>query len=439
MGLKKSKENRNEVTAIAALVNFTEKEWMEVSLYFKLDGKGSHGVNNGVFQEIWRETLTPSLSDCWIRYVFYEGQDSFDKARFTYLFKGQTSLLSEYKTKAVYRVITNTAPKGAVKLISYERLAEYIFNIMVSYLRSLWHYRNHEFVNWLRKDATASTRTLKTVNKVLLEPLQKTVDNMGMVEIGTVEDFLRSSRVVSEMIDGLLEISYGTVDIATQPSLLPNVHPRMSTVMDVGEVLFLSSHLMKIWAQHWKLRFHNKGHGSNFTMLCEMISDVGPTIIVVKDTSGHVFGCCATDSWKPASFFYGDCRCFLFQLKPHLRYYPATTFNTNFQYHNQNQHMLPNGFGMGGRIGSWGFWLDGDFGKGLSAGYCSTFKDYSRLSGKEEFTYDHIEVWSIDESDDLNADQDDPGSIRKKSKSIIENQQLKNALLTMAGREPHSS
>lgn len=54
---------------------------------------------------------------------------------------------------------------------------------------------------------------------------------------------------------------------------------------------------------------------------------------------------------------------------------------------------------MGGRIGAWGFWIDGDFGKGRSAGFCGTFQDYARLSAKEEFLFDHIEVWSIDETE----------------------------------------
>lgn len=87
----------------------------------------------------------------------------------------------------------------------------------------------------------------------------------------------------------------------------------------------------------------------------------GATVLIVKDTAGHVFGGFAADDWKPVSDFYGWCtrrslrsdlssycglgneNSFLFTAFPHLAVYSATGHNRNFQYYNSSTATLPNG------------------------------------------------------------------------------------------------
>ncbi|BES99859.1 TLDc [Nesidiocoris tenuis] len=437
MGQKKSKSGQNETDR--ALVTFTAAEWKRVNGYFQIL-EGAAVVDKKLFEKAWNDYLPVALKECWIQYLYPDGlgAESFDRNRFVYLYKSQKSKLYEIKTLGILRILSNMKTNAEVTYIGYEKVTDYLLHTTAAYLRGLWRHRNPEIMIWLNRQATVSVKTLKQFILIITSSLKAKTDIKGMITCKDLEDFLRSNRILSEVIEELVDLSFGMVDPSTQHSLLPRISPRYSTILDLGEILFLSSHLMKSWTQYWKLRFQNKGHGSNFTMLCETIVDVGPTIIIVRDTHGNVFGCCASESWKPRPTFYGDCRCFLFQLKPFLKYYGASPYNQNYQYHNQNQHVLPNGFGMGGVIGIFGLWLDGDFGKGFSAEFCSTFNDYERLSGSVEFHYDHIEVWTINETFDPDGSDEDL-MMKKRSKSVMDATQLTNALLTMLGRQPQSS
>lgn len=106
--------------------------------------------------------------------------------------------------------------------------------------------------------------------------------------------------------------------------------------------------------------FSNVKHGESFSAMCSRAIGKGPTLVIVKDTSGHVFGVFAAVSWKfgPQFFgkitpslllnvypfgFLGNSDCFLFTLLPHFAVYYPSGYNTNYLYLQQNAQTMPNG------------------------------------------------------------------------------------------------
>ena len=71
----------------------------------------------------------------------------------------------------------------------------------------------------------------------------------------------------------------------------------------------------------------------------------GPTLIIVWEKNGNIFGGYAADSWALGPKFYGADTCFLFTLTPKMFAYETLRFNTNYMYMNLKQKTMPNGIG----------------------------------------------------------------------------------------------
>ncbi|XP_033114067.1 uncharacterized protein LOC117114507 [Anneissia japonica] len=138
---------------------------------------------------------------------------------------------------------------------------------------------------------------------------------------------------------------------------------------------------------------------------------------------------------KPCVFvFIGGSQCFLFTLSPSMAIFESSSINDHYMYLNMDQETLPNGLGMGGQFGYFGFWLDQDFGKGHSKSHpkCTTY-DSPQLSATEQFTVDVLEVWAVGEIPKVNTEEDDD-----QSGSILDKNPEAKALLDIIGKERKS-
>ncbi|KAG0293279.1 hypothetical protein BGZ96_003045 [Linnemannia gamsii] len=156
-----------------------------------------------------------------------------------------------------------------------------------------------------------------------------------------------------------------------------------------------------------KMLFSSKTSGASFSTLLQKISYQGPTLVVMKDEDGYIFGAYADQDWEQGPKFYGTDRSFLFTIRPTFRIYrPNEGINSNFQYLDSGTKTLPNGIGFGGQLRYFGLWLASDFHTGHSAAepLCSTFQS-PRLSKQQNFKLEEMEVWQVHpstiERDDL--------------------------------------
>ncbi|KAG5583132.1 hypothetical protein H5410_053759 [Solanum commersonii] len=83
----------------------------------------------------------------------------------------------------------------------------------------------------------------------------------------------------------------------------------------------------------WRLLYHSTVHGLSFsTFLGNISNDKGPTLLVIKDKEGYIYGGYASQPWEKHADFYGDMKSFLFQLYPEASVYRPTGANSNLQW-----------------------------------------------------------------------------------------------------------
>uniref|UniRef100_A0A3P9MUE1 MTOR-associated protein MEAK7 n=1 Tax=Poecilia reticulata TaxID=8081 RepID=A0A3P9MUE1_POERE len=160
----------------------------------------------------------------------------------------------------------------------------------------------------------------------------------------------------------------------------------------------LSAHLIA----PWRLVFSTQLHGESFTKMAAALQHHGPTLLLLRDSRGHVFGGFASTAWEHKPQFQGrrPAGCFLFSVFPTLRVYTATGYNKHFMAwggHAAGRHgnVSSSPQGMGGQHDYFGLWLDSDFGRGHSRARpkCTTYGN-PQLSADEDFVLDAVEVWA---------------------------------------------
>ncbi|KAL2093072.1 hypothetical protein ACEWY4_010384 [Coilia grayii] len=219
------------------------------------------------------------------------------------------------------------------------------------------------------------------------------------------------------------------------PTLLPQCREapwgQLRSLLDLPLLLFLAPLLPERHSAPWRLLFSTQLHGESFTRLVSGCRGRGPTVLLLRDTKGHMFGGFASHSWEIRPQFQGDSRCFLFSVAPHMRVYTCTGYNQHYMYLNQGQQTMPNGLGMGGQHGYFGLWLDSDFGQGHSRARpkCTTYGS-PQLSADEDFKLDAMEVWAVSEPPEQDPDE--------KKRSILDADPEVQAMMEMAGKTLHS-
>jgi len=204
---------------------------------------------------------------------------------------------------------------------------------------------------------------------------------------------------------------------------------KIDSLLDIPSIVLINHHLPASQQHRWRLLFSTQIHGESFSAFIHQITNQGPVVIVVRDTSGHVFGGFASMSWTIKSHFAGDSYCFLFSIKPNMGVYHPTGYNENFMYLNMGMQTMPNGLGMGGQLNYFGFWLDDDFGSGHSRGQpsCTTYGS-PQLSAEEEFKLDKLEVWGVGV----------PPENELEKKSVLDTEIEAKAFLEVMGKKMHS-
>ncbi|XP_041852359.1 MTOR-associated protein MEAK7 isoform X2 [Melanotaenia boesemani] len=263
--------------------------------------------------------------------------------------------------------------------------------------------------------------------------------DQGSCDVSYLEDWIFRNSQVSLYLEML--VSEGlNVDLSSRPPpiLLPPCKEtpwkELRSLLDLPTVMFLAPQLPDSYSAPWRLVFSTELHGESFTKMLSGLTKHGPTLLLIKDTKGHVFGGFASHAWEIKPQFQGDSRCFLFTVMPRLRVYTATGYNEHFMYLNHNQQTMPNGLGMGGQHDYFGLWLDCDFGRGHSRARpkCTTYGS-PQLSGDEDFTLDSLEVWAVGKPPEPEEDEEVEGK-----KSVLDSDLEVQAMMELTGKTLHS-
>lgn len=78
-------------------------------------------------------------------------------------------------------------------------------------------------------------------------------------------------------------------------------------------MLFINSNLPMDCRSKWRFLFSSQIHGESFSTLMGRIVDQGPSVLIIEDTNGAVFGGFAPQSWSYSPQFVGELICFSYK------------------------------------------------------------------------------------------------------------------------------
>lgn len=71
-------------------------------------------------------------------------------------------------------------------------------------------------------------------------------------------------------------------------------------------ILFNFFQLPDRYSAPWRLVFSTQLHGESFTRMVGGLLKHGPTLLLIKDTKGHIFGGFASHGWEIKPQFQGE-------------------------------------------------------------------------------------------------------------------------------------
>lgn len=119
--------------------------------------------------------------------------------------------------------------------------------------------------------------------------------------------------------------------------------PSYPSLLDLNQIVFINSHLPAAYQYEWRFLFSSEIHGESFSTLIGRIVGQGPSVLVLEDRNGYMFGGFAPASWSLGPRYYGDDSSFLFTLSPRMRMFESTGYNDHYMYLNLHQQTMPNG------------------------------------------------------------------------------------------------
>lgn len=160
-------------------------------------------------------------------------------------------------------------------------------------------------------------------------------------------------------------------------------------------IRFLSRALPSENRRKWRLLFTTARDGCSFTRFVGLTTHRAPCLLVIRDSTGAIFGGFAASPLAVAPQFAGSYGSFLFSLSPGApAVHRASGDSPNLVYLNAGMDVLPNGLAFGGNLEAlfFGLWLRDDLETGRSNGPCQAYSNSPCLASATEFKVDEIEA-----------------------------------------------
>lgn len=171
-----------------------------------------------------------------------------------------------------------------------------------------------------------------------------------------------------------------------------------SALLDALSMAAIAARIPHEQRARWRLLFSSADDGQSFTRFLKGVIAKGPNLVVVRDTSGNIFGGYAPESWILGPKFRGGFGCFVFTIAPKLVIHGASGDNRHFMYINMGCEELPNGCAFGGQLGHFALWLHAGLDTGEGSAVCSSFED-GLFPQYTRFSIGRVEVWATRDPD----------------------------------------
>ena len=162
----------------------------------------------------------------------------------------------------------------------------------------------------------------------------------------------------------------------------------LSTLLNISNISYLLSNLpTRFLLKDWKLLYNTVTDGTSLNQFYRKLSNKGPTVTVLQDKNGYIFGVFIAESWHKSTSHFGNGETFVFKLEPEVKIFRWFEDNDYFAYAKADFIAIGGGSNYAIR-------LDNDLNKGVS-GYCETFHSPC-LASYNNFELQKLEVWGFD-------------------------------------------
>jgi hypothetical protein len=331
-------------------------------------------------------------------------------------------------------------------------------SIVASYMKIQKLSNTKQFKTWFSRGCFTSAQNIQR----LAESLTHDLAAADSITRRALEVWLQGSTVLGQLLlfvfmhlynishkdkpqvsgeKSTVEESHTVSEKERDRSLVPfcrglDLIPSYPSLLDLNQIVFINANLPQQYQLEWRFLFSSEIHGESFSTLIGRIVNQGPSVLVVEDRNGYMFGGFAPANWSLSPNFFGDDSSFLFTLAPRMRIFPSTGYNQHFQYLNLHQQTMPNGLAMGGQHSYCGLWIDSEYGKGHSSESCTTYSGYQQMSYSKDFSFRHLEVWGLG-APPLTP-QEKGERVGMSATSVLDGNAESKTMLKMAGRTIHS-
>ncbi|CAL5224680.1 g7404 [Coccomyxa viridis] len=144
--------------------------------------------------------------------------------------------------------------------------------------------------------------------------------------------------------------------------------------------------------RHWRLLYSTARDGISLQTLYRRAPESGASVLVVRDTQQHIFGCFTSESWRVAPRYYGTGESFVFQTQPKAQMWAWHQRRMALARNDFFQFGRPDSLALGGAP-QYALYLDGDLQFG-SSGTSDTFGSPC-LASNAEFEIGRVELWGL--------------------------------------------
>ncbi|XP_073962221.1 MTOR-associated protein MEAK7 isoform X1 [Choristoneura fumiferana] len=403
-----------------------------------------------LLEKFWGPQIDPRLAQYLSNFLFGWGPQkraAVDFNRFAELYVYNVRGTVDEKLMVTYNSLGMDYNAGGE--LPYQLLKEYCESIVSTYIKIVKASSSPRAKTWIEKGFRGRAAHVQSLAESVASGAGGDAENPPTsCDARQLGQWLVQDTLLAHMTEMVYVTLFGVnkeqqddsptrAEAAIVP-LLPMVDgldamPDYPAFIDLAHIVWLNSHIPQQHQHKWRFLFSSHIHGESFSTMAGRIQDQGPSILIIEDNSGYIFGGYATESWEISSNFSGGEESFLFTLSPRIRCYQTTGYNDHYQYMNHHTKTLPNGLLMGGQFDFGGIWVNADpFGEGSSAESCSTYRGYKRLSKEPKFRIRSLEVWGVGEKPLTVRDSDE------RDVSVLDVNPEAKAILDMAGRTRHS-
>jgi len=201
----------------------------------------------------------------------------------------------------------------------------------------------------------------------------------------------RDGRTIAVRVLSALDLELAAPE-HMRPLELPPVMDSASGIVREDEARCVAGSLPSRHRQSaWALQYSTRRHGISLHTLYRR-SPPAPTLLLVRDSNGYVFGAFTPEGWHVGTRFFGTGETFVFQLKPHRVAWRWKRATGDLERNDYFMFGAPESLAVGGG-GHFALFLQEDLLRG-SSGISATFGN-GCLASANEFTVGQVELWSL--------------------------------------------